>query len=134
MHPLKLQANRRYFVSTSFFGGCIRVKISVLNTSSLVIIDAALEPEFDDKILHFDRWEPEYTEKKGTDINYRVSFKDAFGRPDVVQMETLKIKVVCPIFRTEQDINIGRLKELVSKLQFHDSKVYVIPKRVEPNI
>ena len=31
-------------------------------------------------------------------------------------METLKIKVVCPIFRTEQDINIGRLKELVSGL------------------
>lgn len=142
-----------------FFGGCIRVKISVKNTSSLAILDAALELESDEKVLHFDRCEPEYPEKKGkiqlgninpntdrtiafyldplicakegTDVNCRVSFKDAFGRPDSVQMETLKIKVVCPIFRTEQDVNIGRLKELVSGLQFHDSKVYTIPKKVE---
>ncbi len=142
-----------------FFGGCIRVKISVKNTSSLAILDAALELESDEKVLHFDRCEPEYPEKKGkillgnihpntdrtiafyldplicakegTDINCRVSYKDASGRPDSVQMETLKIKVVCPIFRTEQDVNIGRLKELVSGLQFHDSKVYTIPKKVE---
>ena len=142
-----------------FFGGCIRVKISVKNTSSLAVLDAALELESDERILHFDRCEPEYPEKKGkivlgninpntdrtvafyldplicakegTDVNCRVSFKDAFGRPDSVQMEPLKIKVVCPIFRTEQDVNIGRLKELVSGLQFHDSKVYIIPKKLE---
>ncbi|MDD5473092.1 MAG: SUMF1/EgtB/PvdO family nonheme iron enzyme [Candidatus Methanoperedens sp.] len=144
---------------SEFFGGCIRVKISVKNKSGLAILDAALELESDEKILHFDRCEPEYPEKKGkiqlgninpntdrtiafyldplicakegTDVNCRVSFKDAFGRPDSVQMEPLKIKVVCPIFRTEQDVNIGRLKELVSGLQFHDSKVYTIPKKVE---
>lgn len=145
---------------SEFFGGCIRVKISVKNTSSLAIMDAALELESDDRILHFDRCEPEYPEKKGkillgnldpntdrtialyldplicakegTNINCRVFYKDARGRSDMVQMEPLKIKVVCPIFRTEQDINIGRLKELVSELSFHDSKVYTIPKRVEP--
>ncbi len=145
-----------------FFGGCIRVKISVKNTSSLAILDAALEPDIDERILHFDRFEPEYypekkgkiilgninpntdrtiafyldpliCAKEGTDVNCRISFKDAFGRPDSVQMETLKIKVVCPIFRTEHDINIGRLKELVSELQFHDSKIYTLPKRVEPS-
>ncbi len=144
---------------SEFFGGCIRVKISVKNTSGLAILDAALELESDEKILHFDRCEPEYPEKKGkiqlgninpntdrtiafyldplicakegTDVNCRVSFKDAFGRPDSVQMEPLKIKVVCPIFRTEQDVNIGRLKELVSGLQSHDSKVYTIPRKVE---
>ncbi len=153
--PIKPTLLREY----EFFGGCIRVKISVKNTSSLAILDAALELESDEKILHFDRCEPEYPEKKGkiqlgninpntdrtiafyldplicakegTDVNCRVSFKDAFGRPDSVQMEPLKIKVVCPIFRTEQDVNIGRLKELVSGLQFHDSKVYTIPKKVE---
>ncbi len=142
-----------------FFGGCIRVKISVKNTSNLAILDAAIELESDERILHFDRCEPEYPEKKGkillgnihpntdrtiafyldplicakegTDINCRVSYKDASGRPESVQMETLKIKVICPIFRTEHDVNIGRLKELVSELQFHDSKVYTIPKRVE---
>ncbi len=142
-----------------FFGGCIRVKISVKNLSSLAFLDVALELENDEKVLHFDRCEPGYPEKKGkillgnihpntdrtiafyldplicakegTDINCQVSYKDASGRPDSVQMETLKIKVVCPIFRTGQDVNIGRLKELVSGLSFHDSKVYTIPRKVE---
>jgi len=142
-----------------FYGGCIRVKISVKNTSDLAILDAALDLEADEQVLHFDRCEPEYPEKKGklllgsiypdtdrtiafyldplicakegTDINCRIFFKDAFGRSDMVQMEPLKIKVICPIFRTEHDINIGRLKELISELQFHDSKVYTLPKRVE---
>jgi hypothetical protein len=122
-------------------------------------MDAALELESDERILHFDRCEPEYPEKKGkillgnispnsdrtiafyldplicakegTDINCRVFYKDAYGRSDFVQMEPLKIKVICPIFRTEHDINIGRLKELILGFSFHDSKVYTIPKRVE---
>lgn len=152
--------NRPYILREfEFYGGCIRVKISVKNISSLAFLDVALELESDERVLHFDRCEPDYSEKKGklllgnihpntdrtiafyldplicakegTDINCRVSYKDASGRPDSIQMETLKIKVVCPIFRTEQDISIGRLKELVSGLKFHDSKVYTIPKRVE---
>lgn len=142
-----------------FFGGCIRVKISVKNLSNLAFLDVALELESDERVLHFDRCEPEYTEKKGklqlgnihpntdrtvafyldplicakegTDINCHVSYKDASGRPNSVQMETLKIKVICPIFRTEQEINIGRLKELIAELRFRDSKVYMFPKKVE---
>jgi formylglycine-generating enzyme required for sulfatase activity len=142
-----------------FYGGCIRVKISVKNTSSLAILDVELELESDERVLHFDRCEPEYPEKRGklhlgnihpntdrtiafyldplicakegTDINCRISYKDASGRPDSVQMETLKIKVVCPIFRTEQEINIGRLQELIAELRFNDSKVYMFPKKVE---
>jgi len=142
-----------------FFGGCIRVKISVTNTSKLVIGEAALELENDENILHCDRCEPEYPEKKGkiqlgninpgtdrtiafyldplicakegTDINCRIFYKDAYGRSEMVQMEPLKIKVICPIFRTEQEINIGRLKELIAELRFHDSKVYMFPKKVE---
>ncbi len=49
---------------SEFYGGCIRVKISVRNTSSLVITGVALELESDEKILHFDRCEPEYPQKK----------------------------------------------------------------------
>jgi len=144
---------------SEFYGGCIRVKISVRNTSSLVITGVALELESDEKILHFDRCEPEYPQKngkiildtinphtdrtiafyldplicakEGTDINCRVNFKYADGKPDTVNMEPLKIQVVCPIFRTEQDINIGRLKELIKELHSSDSKVYTIPKRVD---
>jgi len=145
---------------SEFYGGCIRVKISVKNTSGLAILDAALELESDERILHFDRCEPEeYQEKKGkiilgninphndttiafyldplicakegTDINCRVNFKYADGTLDTVYMEKLKVQVVCPIFRTEHDINIGRLKELIKELHSQDSKVYTIPKRVD---
>ncbi|VVB91469.1 Uncharacterised protein [uncultured archaeon] len=160
MNPSHESAKPHILRESEFFGGCIRVKISVKNSSGLAIHDVALELESDDRILHFDRCEPEYPEKKGkflldnldpntdrtiaiyldplicakegTNVNCRVFYKDAYGRSEMAQMEPLKIKVVCPIFRTEQDINIGRLKELVSGLLFHDSKVYTIPKRVEP--
>jgi len=160
MEEKNLELKPKIIRESEFFGGCIRVKISVKNTSGLVIADATLELESDDRILHFDRCEPEYPEKKGkillgnldpntdrtialyldplicakegTNVNCRVFYKDAYGNSDMVQMEPLKIKVICPIFRTERDINIGRLKELVSGLSFHDSKVYTIPKRVEP--
>lgn len=145
-----------------FFGGCIRAKISVKNLSDVAILDVALDPVIDENILHFDRYEPdEYTErrgkillgniypdsdrtialyldplicvKEGTDLDCFVRFKDASGRLDSVQMETLKIQVVCPIFRTEHDINIGRLKELISGSAFHDSKVYAIQRRIAPS-
>ena len=142
-----------------FFGGSIRVKISVKNTSSIAILDTALDLDIDDKVLHFERFEPEYPEKKGklilgnikpntdrtislyldplicakegTDVNCRVDFSYADGRPDSVHMESLKISVVCPVFHTGDYINIGRLKELRDGLAFHDSKVYTIQKRIE---
>jgi len=71
--------------------------------------------------------------KEGTDLDCFVRFKDASGRLDSVSMETLKIQVVCPIFRTEYDINIGRLKELISGSAFHDSKVYAIERWIAPS-
>ena len=142
-----------------FFGGSIRVKISVKNTSSIAILDTALDLDIDDKVLHFERFEPEYPEKKGklilgnikpntdrtislyldplicakegTDVNCRVDFSYADGRPDSVHMESLKISVVCPVFHTDDHINIGRLKELRNRLAFHDSKVYTIQKMIE---
>ena len=145
-----------------FFGGCIRAKISVKNLSDAAILDVALDPVIDENILHFDRYEPdEYAErrgkiilgniypdsdrtialyldplicvKEGTNLDCFVRFKDASGRLDSVSMETLKIQVVCPIFRTEHDINIGRLKELISGSAFHDSKVYAIQRRIAPS-
>jgi len=145
-----------------FFGGCIRCKISVKNRSDVAILDVALDPVIDENILHFDRYEPaEYAErrgkillgniypdsdrtialyldplicvKEGTNLDCFVRFKDASGRLDSLQMETLKIQVVCPIFRTEHDVNIGRLKELILGSAFHDSKVYAIERWIAPS-
>jgi formylglycine-generating enzyme required for sulfatase activity len=60
-----------------------------------------------------------------------LSFRDSSGIPDFVQMETLNIKIVCPVLRKEQEINIGRLKELTQELQFKGNKVYIFPNGVE---
>ncbi|MFQ6118590.1 MAG: hypothetical protein ACE5KE_01745 [Methanosarcinales archaeon] len=65
--------------------------------------------------------------KEGTNINCRVDFKDVTGKTRSKRMKTKKIKVVCPIFETEIDINIGLLKQLVEKLEWKDSKIYQIP-------
>jgi len=42
-------------------------------------------------------------------------------------MESKKVEVVCPVFRTESDINVGLLKNLIATLPFHDSKIYQMP-------
>jgi hypothetical protein len=41
-------------------------------------------------------------------------------------MEPKEISVVCPLIKTDSDINIGRLKEFIDKLPSKDSKVYEI--------
>jgi zinc-ribbon domain len=48
-------------------------------------------------------------------------------------MEPVKIPIVCPIFKTEQDINIGRLKELVASLPAQSSKEFLLPSGVSIN-
>jgi len=132
-----------------FLGAFICVRISVKNISDQPILDTALELKKDENRLHFIRGE--YPEKEGriklgaiepgnsrtitiyfepqicedTDINCRMSFKDPLGISGSAQMETLKIKVVCPIFNKGQEISIGRLKELTKELQFKDSLVYI---------
>jgi len=118
-NPPHESANKPQVLRESeFFGGCIRVKISVKNTSSLVITHVALELESDDRILHFDRCEPEYSQKngkiildtidahsdrtvafyldplicakEGTDIDCRVNFKYADGTPDTVSIKRIR--------------------------------------------
>lgn len=140
---------------TEFFSGFIRLKISVTNTMSQIITDVSLDLDFDENTLRLDRHEPEYAVKKGkallgtispdtgktvafyldpmtctkagTEINCRVDYKDAYGKSDSTRMERKKVKVVCPIFSTESDINIGMLKDFIEHLPCHDSKVYQIP-------
>lgn len=146
---------------TEFFNGFIRLKMAVTNPMSQIITDVSLDLDFDENTLRLDRHEPEYPVKKekvqlgtinpgtgktvafyldpmtctkaGTDINCRVDYKDAYGNPDSIRMETKKVEVVCPIFSTESDINIGMLKEFIENLPYHDSKIYKIPPGLETN-
>ena len=141
-----------------FFNGFIRLKISVQNKMQLTATDVALDIDHDDNVLRFDHHEPDtyaikngkiqlgnissnsdrtitlYFEglicSKGGEINCRIDYKDAYSKPDLVRMEPVKIPIVCPIFKTEQDINIGRLKELIASLPAQSSKEFLLPSGV----
>lgn len=71
--------------------------------------------------------------KAGTDINCRMDYRDAYGKPDSIRMESKKVEVVCPIFSTESDINPGMLKGFIENLPYHDSKIYQIPQGLQTN-
>ena len=153
LHPTVL---RQY----EFFGGDIRLKISVKNESPSAILDVMLDLENDENILSFDRYEPEtytiksgkimlgnilpktdrtisyYLEplicaKEGTDVNCFVRYKDASGVSHNFKMEPLKISVICPIFNTENPVNIGQIKILVASLRSQHNKIYTFPTRID---
>ncbi len=155
-HSNKLRALRE----SEFFNGFIRLRLSVSNKMSHTVTDVLLDIDLDENILRLDHYEPDtyatrngkihlgnitpnndktialYLDpltcsKEGTDINCRIDYKDAYGKSDSIRMELLKIPFTCPIFDTEQNINIGRLKELVDLLPAHGNKVFSISKGVE---
>ncbi|MEA2014305.1 MAG: PH domain-containing protein, partial [Thermodesulfobacteriota bacterium] len=136
---------------TEFYQGFIRFKMSITNTSSFVANNVSLDFDYDDKILRIDRYEPDYRNKngkivlgnidgntsksiavyfdpmicsKGTDINCLINYKDAKGKIQTTSMNPKNISVICPILKTDSDINIGRLKEFVKNLPHRDSRVY----------
>ena len=143
-----------------FYSGYIRLKISVKNPTPLTIHDVLLEPDFDRAILFFERHEPEeyllenekiilgtinpnndrtvslYLEpticaKEGTDVQCHVRYKDAQGKPGSLDMEPLRIQVVCPIFETKEPVNIGSLKQLIESLPSRDSKIFSVPRNLD---
>ncbi len=146
---------------TEFFNGFIRLKMAVTNPMSQIITDVSIDLDFDENTLRLDRHEPEYSVKSGkvllrsitpdtgktvaflldpltctkagTEINCRVDYKDAYGKPYSARMESKKVEVVCPIFQTESDINVGMLKEFIADLPCKDSKIYKIPVGLEKN-
>ena len=148
-----------------FYAGYIRVKISVNNPTSFVINDVKFEPDLDPAILSLDRHEPEqypqengkiilgtinpnnnrtvslYLEplicaKEGTDVHCHIRYKDAQGKPGSLDMEPLRVQVVCPIFETKETMkmNIGTLKQLLEFLPSKDSKVFSVPRNLDASI
>lgn len=138
---------------TEFYQGFIRLKMSITNTTVFVIHDVTLDFYFDEVILRRDRYEPDYQIKngkiilgninsgssksvavyfdpmmcsKGTEIKCQINYSNAKGQIQTTWMEPKNISVVCPIMKTDSNINIGRLKEFVEKLPHRDSKIYQI--------
>lgn len=145
---------------SEFYQGYIRVKLSVTNESPYVATDVELSFLFDEELLHIDRYEPLYTMKnakfilgnidggksksiaiyfeplmcsKGTDINCLITYKDYTGKFASSFMESKSISVICPIIKTDSDINIGRLKEFIDLLPSRDSRIYEIQKGFDIN-
>ena len=145
--------NKSITRQTEFFQGYIRLKMAITNTTEFVINDVALDFHFDEVLLRIDRHEPDYPIKNGkiifgninsslsksvavyfdpmmcsngTEINCQINYSDAKGQIQTTWMEPKSISVVCPIMKTDSDINIGRLKEFVEKLPHRDSKIYQI--------
>ncbi len=145
-----------------FFNGFIRLKISIQNNMQYTATDVFLDLDYDDNILRLDHHEPDtyatkkgkiqlgnilpnsdktialyfdplICSKKGTVVNCRIDYKDASGILHFVMMKPSKNPIVCPIFKTEQDINIGRLKELVTSLPAKSSKRFSMPSGVNVN-
>lgn len=137
---------------TEFYQGYIRFKMSVTNESPYIVSDVTLDFIFDENLLHiadhgdypvkngkfvlgniYGRksksitilFEP-LTCAKAADIKCQVTYADHEGNMTSIFMEPKEISVVCPIMKTDSDINIGRLKEFIEELPSKDSRVYEI--------
>jgi hypothetical protein len=115
---------------------------------------------YDKKALQLSRIEPEYDmegseveigniapkEKKTvafyldplicmeSNIDAQVMYKDYKGQLRTEMMKRRPVDIVCPIFYTEQNVNVAMLKRLIGELKYRDSKVYTVPKGLTPEL
>ena len=59
-------------------------------------------------------------------VNVTVSFFDAKDKPHAVPMKPKMIAISCPIFFTEDEANLARVKSLLRSLANRDKKVFPI--------
>ncbi len=139
-----------------FIGGQIRFKIGLKNNTNFSLTNLKITFNIPDAlkwILH----EPSYSrsgdsilipklganEKKAisfylepincmeSPVNATVSFFDARDKPHAVTMKPKMVSITCPIFFTEVDANLARVKSLRRKLSHHDKKLFPIIKTEE---
>jgi hypothetical protein len=132
-------------------GGAVRLKVAVDNGTSEIAADVRLSLEFDDRVMRFDRMEPDYESKRErvqlgnlrpgerktvaftfdpqicsrTFFNATAAYEDAAGKFQSVAMRTRAVEVVCPAFATTGEASTGMLKRLVGKeLAQRDAKYF----------
>jgi formylglycine-generating enzyme required for sulfatase activity len=142
---------------TEFYQGYIRFKLSVSNESPHLLGDISLDFIFDENLLHI-AGHDNYTLKNGkfilgnisggksrsitilfepltcakaADIRCQVNFTDHRGSMSSFFMKPKEISVICPIMKTESDINIGRLKGFIENLQSRDSRLYKLQNNID---
>ena len=139
-----------------FIGGQIRFKIGLINNTKFPFTNLKITFNIPDAL----KWilnEPSYerkgdsllisklgvSEKKAVSlylepincmespINATVSFFDVRDKPHALTMKPKMISITCPIFFTEGDANLARVKSLRRKLAHHDTKIFPLIKSEE---
>ena len=139
-----------------FIGGQIRFKVGLKNNTQYSL--TSLKITFDiPKALKWILHEPGY-ERKGdsllisklgvnekkaislylepincmeSPINATVSFFDVRDKPHAFTMKPKIVAITCPIFFTEVDANLARVKSLRRRLTHHDKKIFPLIKSDE---
>ena len=141
-----------------YFSGFVRVKVKISNNSSYIITKVEFELEFP-KSFQLRKIEPSYrlkgneidldeipprSEKTvgftleplicGTENIYgHLEYLDYRGNPKVMAMNPLEVKVVCPLFFTEEEANVAKLTNLITyKLKKNDERSYALPSALKP--
>ncbi|MFW9827008.1 MAG: hypothetical protein ACFFEY_05240 [Candidatus Thorarchaeota archaeon] len=134
-----------------FIGGQIRFKVGIINNTSYTFTNLRLAFDLP-KALKWIIHEPKY-ERRGdsilisklgahekqavslylepincmeSSVNVTVSFFDAKEKPHAVPMKPKMIAISCPIFFTEDEANLARVKSLRRSLGNRDKKVFPI--------
>ena len=136
-----------------FFGGYVRLKVSVSNDLSGPISDVELDLLYDNMTLRLSHIQPEYPMRGSTvyltaieanekrtvafyldplicqesHVDANVRFKDAYGNHGQAAMKRRPVDIVCPIFYTPENINVAMLRRLLGESQYSDNRIYAIP-------
>jgi len=149
----------RILSGLEFFQGYVRLKAAVKNTYPFMVYDVNLKIIYDKKALQLDHIEPDY-EKEGSEvvlgnippnekktvafyldplicmessIDATAVFKNYKGELKSILMKRRPVDIVCPIFYTEQNVNVAMLKRLITELKYKDSKIFAIPAAMPPS-
>ncbi len=143
-----------------FYQGFVRLKVSVKNNSKHVITDVKLDFKYDHNIFFINEQRdcsrfvngaslmgnihPKNSStcailfdplicSNNTEITCLVSYTNSKGKIRSEEMKPISIKITCPLLQTDNDINIGMLKNLVNKLAYKDNRVYALKDNFDDN-
>ncbi|NHI91891.1 MAG: hypothetical protein EAX96_05270 [Candidatus Lokiarchaeota archaeon] len=150
-----LQIKRQY----ELLGGFIRIKCKIINKSVFLIskvrfhlelpeafVLRKIEPKLQergDQIFYLDTIPPGNEKTIGFTLEPLICGKEQIygtvyylnylGEPETVPMLPLEIKIVCPLFFTEEEANIAKLNNLMKyRLTKKDERSYSLPKYLHP--
>jgi hypothetical protein len=140
-----------------FFGGYVRLKVGIKNELATEITEVMMNLTFDDRTLRLSHIEPDYPMKGKTvlmdpiaagekrtvafyldplicqesNVDAVVGFKDPYGHQGKAHMKRRPVDIVCPIFHTAENINVAMLKRLLGEVKYSDSRIFMVPEKVE---